>query len=110
MEIGNRVFYFKRDLTNINNIRYNRISGKIQAIFKIGKQLSAIDIEQLCGYMVGDPRFRKFYATSTIQKRILIKTDSNEYYLLEENLFSKNSFGSERYAEIVPNSIDFRMD
>jgi hypothetical protein len=114
MNIGNRVYYYINKALKdpilarkSGGISYHRLTGKIIRIFPPGKQLSANEIEELFNIMPGDPKFRKFYATRTNQKRAVMQTIEGVCYLFLETMWTTNTFGDDRYVEVVPNSVDF---
>jgi len=114
MKEGSRVFYFinkaLKDPTlscKYGGKSYKRISGRVIKIFKKGKRLTAIDIEKMFGALVGSDEFKKLYSSRTSEIRAVMETREGDRHILLESMWTNNTFGDDRYVEIVPNNIDF---
>lgn len=114
MKVGNRVFfYINKALKDpllyrkMGSISYHRLTGKIIKIYEKGKRITANEIEELFNIKPGDQAFGKFYSESTNRTRAVMRTREGVCYLFVEEMWTRNTFGSDRYVEIASNSLDF---
>ena len=91
----------------MGSVTYHRVPGRIIKIYEKGKRITANEVETLFNIKPGDQTFGKFYSASTNKIRAVMRTKEGVCYLFVEEMWTRNTYGSDRYVEIASNSLDF---